>query len=724
MTQNGFVVQSSILATKEKNPNRFLASKKKEREVGFFFFVLEIFSSDVLGHKIKKVIWDKVESISAHLNISESIFEEVVEDINESIEKILEISDVNLLGKINSVFGYAGDDKIYLTQSGRLPGYIFRRGKISSLTEGADLDAPHPMQIFKDIVFGELIAGDKIVFGNNELFNHLSLDRIRKLTSDVSAKESILELFTTLRKLRINDVNTIIIEATKEPETPKIKEMPEILYLDEPEETIITVFKSRYVPIILRATNSIWKYLKIFGHFAGEKVKNGSQKGKQYWAEKASPKTKELFAKSHKAIASKISSGTKDSPDSTPYKNIKIKNPYARKSLNGLSQVFLTLKAILWQIFKFLSQKENRKYVYIGLVIILILFGYFKIRSNNSGATEKKEQQEVSDAYDKAKTMFDKAKEDIALGRTASTAELTDALVLAEKGKKYAPTKDKSETLYKEIAAQIDTYSKTTRIYPDSKNTATVSSEIARTISTGSEIYAFGKDGKTYSLGFSDTQAKLVASMGKDKGEINTLAYSEGDSKILLWTKDNKMVSYDIKSKAFSDTPLSDGSTWISATSFSIFSGNLYLLDSNAGQVIKYIREGDNFARNATYADSKKTNLKDSVSIAVDGNVYVLMKDGSVVKLTKGIKDDNFAIKNIPDPGKILEEPKKIYTGAETNFIYVFESKQNRIVKFNKSGEFISQYALGDGNIDDFAINEKLKKLIIVSGTRIITSEL
>lgn len=724
MTQNGFVVQSSILATKEKNPNRFLASRKKERETGFFFFILEIFSSEALGHKIKKVILDKVDSISAHLDISETIFEEVVEDINESIEKILEISDVNLLGKINSVFGYAGDDKIYLTQSGRLPGYIFRRGKISSLTEGADLDAPHPMQIFKDIVFGELIAGDKIVFGNNELFNHLSLDRIRKLTSDVSVKESVFELFTTLRKLRINDVNTIVIEATKEEEAPKVKEMPEILYLDEPEETIITVFKSRYVPVILKISNGFWKYLKIFGHFSGEKIKTGSQKSKKYWAEKASPKTKELLAKSHKAIASKLSAGTKEGQDASPYKNIKVKNPYARKSLNGLSQVLLTLKAIFRQLFKFLSQKENRKYVYIGLAVILIFFGYLKIRSNNSDASGKKEQQEISDSYDKAKTMFDKAKEDIALGRTASTAELTEALALADQGKKYAPTQDKSEALYREIAAQIDTYSKTTRIYPDTKNTATVSSELTRTISTGSEVYAFGKDGKTFSLGFSDNQAKLVASMGADKGAIGSLAYSEGDSKILLWTKDNKMISYSIAGKNFTDTPLSDGSTWISAISFSIFSGNLYLLDSSAGQVIKYIREGDKFAKNATYADSKKTNLKDSVSLAVDGNVYVLMKDGTVIKLTKGIKDETFAIKNVPDPGKVLEEPKKIYTGAETNFIYVFEAKQNRIVKFNKSGEFILQYALGDGAIDDFAINEKLKKLIIVSGTKIITAEL
>lgn len=721
---NGFVVKSSILTTKEKNPNRFLTSNKKGRETGFFFFILEIFSSETLGNKIKKVIIDKVDGISAHLDISEAIFEEVVEDINESIEKILEISDVNLLGKINSVFGFAGGDKIYLTQSGRLPGYIFRRGKISSLTEGGDLETPHPMQIFKDIVFGELIAGDKIVFGNNELFNHLSLDRIRKLTSEVTVKESVLELFTTLRKLRINDVNTIVIEATKEIESPKIKEMAEIIYLDEPEETIVTVFKNRYVPIILKVIKATWKYIKIFAHFVGERIKIGSQKGKRYWAEKASPKTKALLEKSHKAISNKLASGNKGNEIGSTYKKIKVKNPYAQKSLSGLAHVLFVLKSILQKIIKDLSQKENRKYVYIGLIIILIFFGYLKIRSNNSNAIGKKEQQEVSDAYDKAKTMFDSAKEDIALGRSASTTELSEALVLAEKGKKYQPTRDKSEVLYREIATQIDKYSVTTRIYPDSKNSAIVSSEMAKAISTGSEIFTFSKDGKTYSLGFSDNQAKLIASIGKDKGEIRALAYSEGDGKILLWTKDDKMISYDIKNKNFSDTPLSGGSTWITAVSFSIFSGNLYLLDSNAGQIIKYIREGDNFARNTTYADSKKSNLVGSVSLAVDGNVYVLMKEGTVIKLTKGIKDETFTIKNIPDPGKVLEEPKKIYTGAETNFIYVFESKQNRIVKFNKSGEFVSQYALGEGNIDDFAINEKLKKLIIISGTKIITAEL
>ena len=241
MSKNDLKIQSAIVTTKEKLPNRLLITGKlvypETYDNVFLFYIIEINCSWTSCTKVKKAIVDELEQ-AVKIGITNiGQFESLVNNINEALDKVSVDGENIWIGKINAIIGLINHTELILTQTGSLSGYIFRGKKISSLVE-LSLPSDHPLKTFIDITEGELAAGDKLIFANSTLFDHFSLDRLRQLTGIKSAKESILELSRNLRRNRVYDVNSIIIEAVPldQIENKETNDLPEIIYLDNPDD--------------------------------------------------------------------------------------------------------------------------------------------------------------------------------------------------------------------------------------------------------------------------------------------------------------------------------------------------------------------------------------------------------------------------------------------------------------------------------------------------------
>ena len=106
---------------------------------------------------------------------------------------LTEMSDNLWIGNLNAVVGLIDQDELLMSQTGNVTGYIFRQNKISSLTDQSDAEAsPQPSRTFTDITSGTILSGDQLVFGNNELFNRISVDRLLSVAKSAS-KSSFLE---------------------------------------------------------------------------------------------------------------------------------------------------------------------------------------------------------------------------------------------------------------------------------------------------------------------------------------------------------------------------------------------------------------------------------------------------------------------------------------------------------------------------------------------------
>lgn len=111
----------------------------------------------------------------------------------------------------------------------------------------------------------------------------------------------------------------------------------------------------------------------------------------------------------------------------------------------------------------------------------------------------------------------------------------------------------------------------------------------------------------------------------------------------------------------------------------SSYSKYIYLLTKN--QIYRYSRTLAGFSGPHSWL-KQKTEFENPVSLAIDGDIYVL-DNNKILKFYRGVREEfnlNFE----------LENPIKIFTLPNLNYLYIL--KKNKVLVFNKSGKLVSQY--------------------------------
>ena len=165
-----------------------------------------------------------------------------------------------------------------------------------------------------------------------------------------------------------------------------------------------------------------------------------------------------------------------------------------------------------------------------------------------------------------------------------------------------------------------------------------------------------------------------------------------------------------------------EGENWGQIQQMFAFSGNVYLLDTQKETIWKYIGIDDGLASGKEYLVEPNPKLKEAVSLAIDGSVWVLLKDGEIIKFTRG-KEDAFVLTGLD---RQFNEPAKIYTDENLDDLYILDIKNTRIVIINKeTGEYKEQYVWnGIAGATNITVDEKEAKILLLTGQRIYEIEL
>lgn len=208
---------------------------------------------------------------------------------------------------------------------------------------------------------------------------------------------------------------------------------------------------------------------------------------------------------------------------------------------------------------------------------------------------------------------------------------------------------------------------------------------------------------------------------------IQWLAWSEPDTAsakpALVAVTDNALLSYDFTKSAWTAQPVSDASKWTDLRAASSFGGNVYLLDGKANQIYKYTPSGSGFADASTpyFPANSQVDFSNAVDMAIDGDIWVLNKDGSVLRYRAG----TFIPFELTDLDIPLKNPTAIHTAPEVDSIYIADGGNQRIVEFDKNGKFVRQFKpyaeKGDvfKNLKDFYVNEAKRKLYFIGDTAV-----
>jgi hypothetical protein len=231
-------------------------------------------------------------------------------------------------------------------------------------------------------------------------------------------------------------------------------------------------------------------------------------------------------------------------------------------------------------------------------------------------------------------------------------------------------------------------------------------------------VVSDSKNNVVYSVGtVNKSGAPLIG-----PGDLDRLVSADGDG-TNVYAVSNKGIGRAKKDDVKITSMLEAQSGWGQIADVRLFSGSLYLLDTLRNQIWKYIPEGDSFSTVRNYISSEtEVDLHDAARFAIDGNVWVANKAGSVMKFTLG-KPDTFSLATLDEP---IGSLNSIFTDSDIDYLYLLDSSSGRVIVMNKKdGTYVSTYKSSSFiGSTDITLDVKNKHLYVLTPQRIFRTDL
>lgn len=355
------------------------------------------------------------------------------------------------------------------------------------------------------------------------------------------------------------------------------------------------------------------------------------------------------------------------------------KSPFYSSSIKRDFNFSDKIKPLFAKMPKQFDLNHPRKVILtIVVVIIIVLLGsiVFAVKKQQSA----KIQAAFESVYPEAQKQYGEGQGLIGLNQNLARDNFSRAQKILEEGKNKLPKNSKEAKQILELLAKVNSALNSTSGVIASQarqvDTSLSSFLLAQTKNDG--LYFAYDDKNIYGL-----TADSVYSLNKD-----------GTNK---------------------KTAIKNDDFWQNPAGLSPYNGNIYVLDKKQNQILKFVATSDGFSK-TNYFQSTNPDFSKAAAMAIDSSVYVLISDGSISKFTKG-NADNFSAAGLDKP---LSNPKKIFTDANTDNIYILDNGNSRIVVLDKNGGYKSQYQADViKNAKDFDVLEKDKKVYVLSNGKV-----
>lgn len=326
-------------------------------------------------------------------------------------------------------------------------------------------------------------------------------------------------------------------------------------------------------------------------------------------------------------------------------------------------------------------------------------------------------------------------------GVSDKQALLAEALALVDEARKINVADPRSSQLAAQIQATLDQVEGTVRLDAPIilyQAAATDGAQWKRLVIAGADVYLLDTQNhrvvrKTLDDGGirlqPDQGAPLILYRGLNVGgyEVNALwdavwaaaAGGRASSGLLIVAQDRRLLEFNPR-RGLSMLPLDRADRWQQPAALASYSGNLYVVDAAANQILRYSATDNGYESppDDWFALAQVRDLRGAVDIAIDGSIYVLYGTGRLEKFMRGEKQA-FSLEGLAQP---LQQTVALYADVddEAKHVYVADPGAQRIVQFAKDGKFVRQFRLrqGDflGRIADLHVDEANARLYFIAG--------
>jgi len=198
-----------------------------------------------------------------------------------------------------------------------------------------------------------------------------------------------------------------------------------------------------------------------------------------------------------------------------------------------------------------------------------------------------------------------------------------------------------------------------------------------------------------------DFEAAEVLGLSEKIKEIDTLLdHVNKVKRVVPQVVEGAEISFDPLSELDSPPEVGD-----SVVDVGTYFGNIYFLVPTENQILKSaVVEGGEYAEAKYWVTEENPPLADAVAMAIDGAIYVLKSEGTVLKFEKGELVFDFSLKELDLP---LSDPRAVFTTIDSERLYILDTGNQRVIVTDKNGLYQSQYVYeGLTNPTDLFVNE------------------
>ena len=706
MSSKQILSRTGRIATLGKHNDGFLfvgvLEDDQSPDLAKFFYLLEINSPWINGEEFKSAVVSPFENLKPK-DLADGkldLFEQQIKLVNLNLATLAAKDNTDWKGKINGIVGLISNNEILFSQTGDIGGYLFRQNKISQITEKPEAEDFRPNSVFISIISGKVAARDKVVIANQRFYQSTPLDRLRAIFNQGDLHSWVEAIAKNLKASKNKISNSLIFHfIDSENAENEIVAEPPIIILDE-------IIESPFSKSAKKFYHRSRELAKRFHIAMRDKVVPKLASG----AKTLGKNTKIVGSAAFKPVVNKIGS--------TPKIN-HFNDKVGKRSARNIGHFFSNL--VYWS--KELIKPQNRKYLYISIVVILLIIGFFKIQANKkNGSNIASDQQKIAD-LNNARDLYSKAIDDIGLEKTGGKDELISAKNLATSALGNNATNTEAENLLKQINTKLDSLNATKRISSGTNPTFNLSASPFKIFASGAELYYFTSDGKIAKFDTRSNAETEIATIQSADGKITAATYSDSQSAFYIKTDKNKIYQLTTDSGDLAEKTVENGN-WGNSISLANYLGNLYFLNTENEKIVKYTEGSNNYLTGVDYY-SGKSNLNVGADIIIDGNVYVVKNDGAILKISKGKLDSAFAVSGLPTPDDTVKSTNKVYTSSDSNSIFIFDNDLGRVIEYSKTGSYKRQFTADNSlKLTNFAVNNKLKKIWLISDSKVFEQDL
>jgi hypothetical protein len=157
---------------------------------------------------------------------------------------------------------------------------------------------------------------------------------------------------------------------------------------------------------------------------------------------------------------------------------------------------------------------------------------------------------------------------------------------------------------------------------------------------------------------------------------------------LLITDRNNNVFRYDERVDGAGLMPFADRNSWGSIGQIQTYNGRIYIADEAKGNLMRYEPGQYNQPGKPWFSPDTPVNLADLVSMEIDGDVWLLFKNGMIMRYREG-EQVPFSPENSIG---LAEQPVDMYvTHQDNSNVYLVDAGQDRILVYDKSGAYVGQ---------------------------------